>query len=632
MSFLTPWFLIGLATLAVPVIIHMIQRERKDVVEFPSLMFVRKIPFRSFRRQRIRHWFLLLLRCAAVALLVAAFARPFFRAPALAAAAGGAREVVVLLDRSYSMGFGDRWERAKAETLGVLDDLRPEDSATVILFDSGVQSGPRATTDHVTLRNLVDDAELGEGTTRFGPALKLAEGVFDGSDRPRLEAVMVSDFQQLGVESATGVRFPAGTTLRPIPITDPETPNVSVAGVLFEREYFSGRERVAVSARVTNRGAAPVSDLSVTLDLDGREIETLVTTLPPQGSSTVTFAPVTLGDQPVAGGVRASRDRLPTDDVFYFVTSPGQVVSVLVVGSDRGAEEAALYLTRALAIGASPAFDVETTPIGELTAEDLVGRQVVVFNDAPPPRGEVAASLERFVREGGGLLVASGERSVWPPEESPLLPGIVGTPVDREGRGASLGFVDYSHPIFEVFSTPRSGDVTTARFFRYRPLEPSDTAAVIARFDDGTPALVEHRVGGRARPLLGLHAGQLLERPGVEARLSALRVSRDRASRELRDADPLVHRRAGAQPGRAATGARRRRSARGRPGGALPIRPTGFRSRRPPGRGSSPSKSRGSTRSETPRRRKGCRWRWPSTWISPRRICRLSTRRSWPAA
>ena len=85
MSFLAPLFLIGLATLAVPVIIHMIQRERKDVVEFPSLMFILKIPFRSFRRQRIRHWFLLLLRCAAVALLVAAFARPFFRAPALAA-------------------------------------------------------------------------------------------------------------------------------------------------------------------------------------------------------------------------------------------------------------------------------------------------------------------------------------------------------------------------------------------------------------------------------------------------------------------------------------------------------------------------------------------------------------------
>ena len=85
MSFLTPLFFAALAALGVPVLIHMIQRQRTEVIEFPSLMFVRKIPFHSLRRQRIRHWLLLLLRCAALALLIAAFARPFFRSAALAA-------------------------------------------------------------------------------------------------------------------------------------------------------------------------------------------------------------------------------------------------------------------------------------------------------------------------------------------------------------------------------------------------------------------------------------------------------------------------------------------------------------------------------------------------------------------
>ncbi len=45
MSFLAPLFLVGLAALAVPVIVHLIQRERKDIIEFPSLMFIRKIPY-----------------------------------------------------------------------------------------------------------------------------------------------------------------------------------------------------------------------------------------------------------------------------------------------------------------------------------------------------------------------------------------------------------------------------------------------------------------------------------------------------------------------------------------------------------------------------------------------------------
>ncbi len=495
MAFLAPLFLLGLATLAVPVIIHMIQRERKEVVEFPSLMFLRRIPYHSFRRQRIRNWLLLLLRCAAIVLLVAAFSRPFFRAPALAAVTSGAREVVVLLDRSYSMGYSDRWSRARAAAAGVIDGLSPEDRATVIFFDSGAEAGPQSTTDRASLAGLIADAEPGAGTTRFGPALELAEGIFEDSDLPQLEAVLISDFQRSGVESAQGVRFPEGTILTPVPVTDATADNTSVAGVTFEREYFSGRERVSVSARVTTRGSAPVTGLDVSLELGAREVETVQADLPPNGSTTVSFSPVTLGSTPMNGVVRIEGDRLSTDDAFFFVASPGQVVHVLIVGNERAASAGALYLSRALGIGSSPAFDVTTIAVNNFDAGDLNGRELVVLNDTPPPTGDVMAALERFVAAGGGLLVAAGERSLWPADAPTLLPGTLGAPVDRSGRGGGLAYVDFSHPIFELFSGPRSGDVTSARFFRYRPLEVSESATVLARFDDGAPALVEDDIG-----------------------------------------------------------------------------------------------------------------------------------------
>src|SRR5688500_489429 len=134
MSFLTPLFLAGLAGLAIPVIIHLIQKERKNVVAFPSLMFLRKIPYQSVERRRIRNWPLLLLRLAALALIVMAFARPFLRREALAvAAAGGAREVVILLDRSYSLGYGDRWERARTAARDTVNGLGGADRGTVVL-------------------------------------------------------------------------------------------------------------------------------------------------------------------------------------------------------------------------------------------------------------------------------------------------------------------------------------------------------------------------------------------------------------------------------------------------------------------------------------------------------------------
>ena len=490
------WGIIG--SIAVPVILHMIQRERKDEVEFPSLMFLRKVPYRSFRRQRVRHWFLLLLRCAALLLLLFAFARPFIRAAALAAMTDGAREVVVLLDRSYSMSFGGRWDEAQTLATDTIAALDSGDRATVILFDGGAETGPRSTTDRASLRGLVENAEVGSGVTRYGPALKLAEGIFESSDLPRLEAVLISDFQRAGVESAVGVRFPQGTVLTPIPVGEDDATgaNVSVAGVLFEREYFSGRERIQVAARLTNRGpTTAITGLDVALDMEGREVETLTGDLAPAGSTTVDFAPVTLADAQMFGAVRIAPDALPADDVFHFIVSPGQVVTVLVVGSASAPDDANLFLTRALGIGSEPAFDVRATTLESFSAADLADRQVVVLNDTRPPAGAAGEALAAFVEAGGGLLVVAGERTAWPQDDPGLLPGGVAAPQDRDGRGGSLGFVDYSHPVFEVFSAPRSGDVTTARFFRFRPVEATPDAVVVARFDDGNPALIEQRIG-----------------------------------------------------------------------------------------------------------------------------------------
>jgi hypothetical protein len=92
MNFLAPAFFAGLAALAIPVLIHLINRERKEVIEFPSLMFLQKIPYKSVRRQKLRHLLLLALRCLAIFIVVAAFSRPFFeRRNARTIVGGGAR-------------------------------------------------------------------------------------------------------------------------------------------------------------------------------------------------------------------------------------------------------------------------------------------------------------------------------------------------------------------------------------------------------------------------------------------------------------------------------------------------------------------------------------------------------------
>src|SRR5215208_5317481 len=249
LAFLAPWFLAGLALLAVPIAVHLINRERKQPVAFPSLMFLRQVPHRSVRRRRLRHVALFALRCLAVVLLVAAFARPLV-APARGGTGGGAagREVVILLDRSYSMGAGDRWARATAAARRTVDAITPQDRATLVLFDEQPAAVVQATADRTALTAALGTARVGSGATRYDPALALAAQVLASSRLPRREAVLITDFQRAGWRGTDEARLPAGAALATVDVgaaPGESVGNVAVTGVELARDVRAGRERVA---------------------------------------------------------------------------------------------------------------------------------------------------------------------------------------------------------------------------------------------------------------------------------------------------------------------------------------------------------------------------------------------------
>ncbi|MBW8863194.1 MAG: hypothetical protein JF601_12645 [Acidobacteria bacterium] len=94
------------------------------------------------------------------------------------------------------------------------------------------------------------------------------------------------------------------------------------------------------------------------------------------------------------------------------------------------------------------------------------------------------------------MLTIAGDSTSWSTSDFDLLPGKLGGIVDRiEGRSGSLGYLDYSHPVFEVFKAPRSGDFSAAHVFRYRSLQTTPAERVLARFDDGAVAAAEKKVG-----------------------------------------------------------------------------------------------------------------------------------------
>jgi hypothetical protein len=532
MSFLAPLFLVGLAALAIPVLIHLVQRERRRVVEFPSLMFLQRLPYRSVRRRRIQNWFLLLVRLAALALIVAAFGRPFLKRPDLAAAAtAGAREIVVLLDNSYSMAYGTRWQTARANAREVVSKLGAADRVSLLLFASEPQLSLRSTQDRGRVLAAIEAAEPTPGATRYGPALKLASSILSASPLSRREVVLISDFQRSGWRGAEDVRLPQGATATAMPVEGDETAsNVAVTPVTLERSTFADQERVVVTSGALNRSGRAVSNLALALEINGRVVETQRVNLEPHGSSTVSFAPVTIASRHLRGTVRIPPDALAWDNSFHFVVSRSEPTRVLVVERDGPPPEATLYLQRALKLGEAPRFDVVVKRAAQVTSQDLATTRLLVLNDVPATPA-LAAPVGDFVKRGGGLFVVLGRYAAWPATDSEILPVLPTAVVDRSARDVGrLGVIEYAHPVFEVFRTPRSGDFSVAHFYGYRAVEPvsssrrdepsdardrktspterpetgatrdsvppaAESPVVAARFDDGAPALVERRVG-----------------------------------------------------------------------------------------------------------------------------------------
>jgi hypothetical protein len=391
------------------------------------------------------------------------------------------------------MAYGDHWERARAAAYAEINRLNASDRGTVVLFSSGADIVTRSTPERERLTAAVATAKPGSGQTRYAPALKVAGSILSESQLPRREVILISDFQRNGWRGVEGARLPEGSLLTPVPVNGgTDLPNVSVTGVSLNRSTFSNQERVAVTAGLSNRSDRKLDNQTVTLSVNGIPVGSKPVTLEAGAGTTVSFDPFTINARNMRATVKIADDALNADNAFNFVVSPSEPVRLVVI--DRGSAAANLYLGRALSIGEQPRFETVTRQPDAVSDEDLKKSAVVLLNDVPVST-PLARRLARFVDQGGGLFVAAGPRATWPAEVDARAASL-GNPVDRSrGVAARVGAIEYAHSVFEPFRAPRSGDFSSARVYGYRNVSAAKDAQVLARFDSGSPAVVERHLG-----------------------------------------------------------------------------------------------------------------------------------------
>src|ERR1051325_2415241 len=104
-SFLNGAFLSGLSLVSIPIIIHLLQRRRFQVVKWGAMEFLRLSQRNRSRRLMIEQLLLLLIRCRIIAAVVLAVCRPIVRLGGMPIVrARGQVHAILILDNSYSMG------------------------------------------------------------------------------------------------------------------------------------------------------------------------------------------------------------------------------------------------------------------------------------------------------------------------------------------------------------------------------------------------------------------------------------------------------------------------------------------------------------------------------------------------
>ena len=504
LGFLVPAFLAGLAAIAIPLLMHLRDRNEETPTRFPSLMFLVRLPIRTSDRRKVTDWPLLLLRALAIAVLVLAFSRPFFGRSAEATAQARARNVVLLLDRSLSMGYAGNWAAAQDSARAVLASLGADDQVALVLFDEEAELAQPWTRDKSTVRAIIDASAPVSRGTRFGAALRVARSALVSAPAGASEFVLVTDLQRSGLTGVAGLELPAGLPMRVAQVAAATRPNTSLRAVEARRVVAGTRVQLQVLARVVTRELAAPRTVRLTLRIAGREVGARTATLQPNGELSVVFDAIPAPSTAVEGEVTIDADLLAADDRFYFALPADDGLTVLLMVPDDIARDETLYLERALAIGRAPTVRVERRRPGTLDAATLDRSALVVLWDVAPPAGTAGAALARWIDDGGGLVVAAGQR-LGARRITALagVAGVNGIADRRAGGGAMLGDVREEHPLFTPFRASAAA-LVAPRFYRYPRLEPAVGADVLARFDDGAPALIERRAGEGRMILLAM--------------------------------------------------------------------------------------------------------------------------------
>jgi len=514
LTFVNLGLLAGGLFVAVPIILHLIMRRQPIHLEFPALRFLRQRRDVNTRRMRLRHWLLLLLRIAAIALLAFALARPSLQGSKLLSQEAPVAAVLVV-DTSAKMDCRHanqtRLEVARSMALEILARLPLGSQAAIV--DTAVPQVQFAV-DLTSARSQVERLAVTPVSRplpgQLSAALEKLKEV--SNEEMRREIYVFTD----RTRSSWTTDTPAGSdqTLAATLAAEKEV-DLYLIDVGIERPQDFGLGEIQLNRQVL----AQRSPLEIRVDLvragpaGERKVDLLLTdfaggsqkrdekllTWNENEATQVEFRLPELPPGVHQGLVQiVGEDNLSWNNRRYFTVDVRAAWPVLVV-APRPRE--AVYFTEAIApsvLKTQARFACKTIEQGQLAEERMTDYAAVVLLDPQPMPVEQWEQLSTFVQAGGALAMflgpAADRQRFNETVPRSLLPGELKF-ISR--NSTFLSTENASHPAVARFGT--LGGPTPWSYFpveKYWLLSGLDPAtARIASFANNDPALVEKPVG-----------------------------------------------------------------------------------------------------------------------------------------
>ena len=487
MGFLAPWFLAGAALIGLPLYLHLLRRHTTTPHPFSSLMFFERRTQSSIRHRRLRYLLLLSLRLAVLVLLALAFANPYIKERAVAASSD--KQLLLVIDDSFSMRAATRLADAKREALSVLNSRNASERAQVAALGSRLNLLTQPIQDSASLRAAVESISPGDSRSNFAELVRGVRSLSESAHAP-IELHFISDMQKSSMPASfSELALPPNVTLVLDPVVKTTQPNWAVESVRAPGRVWDTK-KARVDATIAGY-QTPAATRAVSLIINGKKFSSQNVAVPAGGRANVEFQSLDVPYGFSRCEVRIdSADTLPADDAYLFSVERSDPQPVLFV-HEPADTRSAVYFGSALGSAAESSFSFESLAVDRAANVPFSKYAFVVLSDVASLPSQFENDLLRYVRGGGGVLIAAGISTGHRSRIPVFQESVVAThDYSRDdARFVSVGETDPSHP-----SLANGERLAGAKFYYAIVVDPSDSR-VVAKLTDQTPLLLDKKIG-----------------------------------------------------------------------------------------------------------------------------------------